>query len=111
MASGGPYDAQGKAYNAQGNLICGNGAPVASMVVHGQADGEVSMSEGDKSLSHWRTRGGCRGTSPKMLFDTCVEYTNCTAGNAVWHCAVPGLGHGVWPRAGEAGWAFIRSLP
>lgn len=110
MASGGPYDALGKAYNAQGNLVCGNGAPVAAMVVHGLADGEVSMSEGDKSLAHWRARGGCKGTSPKMLFDSCVEYTNCGAGSAVWHCAVPGLGHGVWPRSGEAGWAFIRSL-
>ena len=105
-AAGGPYEVHGS-YDASGNLVC-PGKAVASLVVHGNGDGTVPPSEGQKSVDHWSYANRCgTGTSSAWL-PPCVSLQGCF--QPVGVCHIPGLGHGLWPQAGKATWAFIDTL-
>ena len=104
-AGGGPYETAGS-YDAEGNLVC-SGKAVASLVVHGSADGTVAPSEGQKSTDHWAHANHCGGPGGHAPAG-CSAPSNCT--NAVMTCKVPGLGHSLWPRARTVTWSFFESL-
>lgn len=105
-AGGGPYDTKGS-YDGTGHLVCPQKA-VASLVVHGQSDGTVAPSEGQKSLDHWTYANRCgRGTS-RGAVSPCVSYDGCA--NPVGACLVPGLGHATWKEAGRVTWQFVDAL-
>lgn len=101
-SGGGPYETAGE-YDDSGNLIC-KGKPVASLVVHGTADGTVALSEGQKSIDHWTHANRCSGSQPSEP-QGCAAYRGCRSG--VTACKVPGLGHGLWPQAKRLTWAFF----
>lgn len=100
-SGGGPYEANGS-YDDQGNLVC-NGKPVASLVIHGLADGVVQPSEGQNSVKHWAQANVC-GAAQKTR-GACVEKQGCN--QPVVDCKVPGLGHALWPQAAPTIWAFF----
>lgn len=89
--------------------VC-NTPPPAAMMIHGDADPNVSYDSGKKSLQYWMTKNKCQsGTTP---FDPspCVSYDGCTAGHPVVWCSLPGAGHGIWSSATEASWNFFRQF-
>jgi polyhydroxybutyrate depolymerase len=105
-AGGGPYENPGT-YDAQGHLVC-PGKAVASLVVHGNNDGTVAPSEGQKSIDHWSQANRCSSGTTSTLVAPCVALEGCF--QPVGVCRIPGLGHGLWKEAGKVTWAFFTSL-
>jgi polyhydroxybutyrate depolymerase len=103
-AGGGPYETAGE-YDDTGHLRC-RGKPVASLVVHGAADGTVAPSEGQKSIDHWTHANHCGGSSPTAPAG-CVSYQSCTS--PVTACKIPGLGHSLWAQAKNVTWSFFEN--
>ena len=101
-AGGGPYENQGT-YDEQGHLVCPEKA-VASLVVHGLADGTVAVSEGQKSIDHWTTANRCTG-SGGIQPAGCVAFSGCA--QPVVACKVQGLGHAVWAQGKALTWGFF----
>lgn len=107
-SGGGPYEVQGASYDADGELVC-PGKAVASLVIHGQADGTVAPSEGQKSIDHWSHVNHCsKGAETSALVPPCVTLAGCY--QPVDVCRIPGLGHAAWKDAGRATWSFIDGL-
>ena len=105
-AGGGPFGSGGD-YDANGNLKCA-GKPPAVMVFHGTDDGAVSLSEGEKSVQHWRTADGCSTQSAPRSPSPCIAYQSCKA--PVVFCKLPGQGHDVWSQGAQATWDFFSSF-
>jgi polyhydroxybutyrate depolymerase len=106
-AGGGPYEASGGGYDSSGHLAC-PGKAVASLVVHGNSDGSVPPTEGQKSTEHWSYANRCSGGTAPALLAPCVMLQGCF--QPVGVCLIPGLGHGLWSQAGKVTWTFIESL-
>jgi polyhydroxybutyrate depolymerase len=107
-AGGGPYEASGGNYDASGNLVC-PGKAVAALIVHGNSDGTVAPSEGQKSIDHWSYANRCSSaTATSTLTPPCVAVQGCF--QPVDVCRIPGLGHGLWSQAGKVTWAFFDAL-
>ncbi|MEA2749945.1 MAG: polyhydroxybutyrate depolymerase [Myxococcales bacterium] len=106
-AGGGPYETSGGSYDATGHLAC-PGKAVASLVVHGNSDGSVPPSEGQKSIDHWSYANRCGSGTTSTLTPPCVTLEACFQPVSV--CRIPGLGHGLWSQAGKVTWAFIDAL-
>lgn len=105
-AGGGPYEINGT-YDAAGRLVC-LGAPPAVMVVHGEKDTSVPISEAEKSLTHWRWALGCTSDTEPYAPDPCAAYQGCA--KPVVRCRVPGQGHDVWTHGPRATWDFFASF-
>lgn len=103
-AGGGPYEMAGE-YDDTGHLVC-KGKPVASLVVHGMADGNVPPSEGQKSIDHWTYANHCAGSTPAFPRG-CVAYEGCM--RPVTACKIPGLGHTLWSQAKNVTWSFFEA--
>ncbi len=108
QAGGGPYDATGKSYDDQGRLLCPGMGPVSALIVHGQKDTNVKFSETNDTLAFYRTRGRC-GAPEKSSPDPCVAHA-CADGRHLGLCAIPTLGHGVWPKAAATVMDFFATL-
>ena len=107
-AGGGPYEASGGNYDASGNLVC-PGKAVAALIVHGNSDGTVAPSEGQKSIDHWSYANRCSSaTATSTLTPPCVAVQGCF--QPVDVCRIPGLGHGLWNQAGKVTWSFFDAL-
>lgn len=107
-AGGGPYGGDSE-YDDEGNLVCPE-PPVAALVIHGTDDGTVALSEGESSRDHWRRVNGCTQATEAYAPEPCVKYAGCAERPVVW-CAVPGVGHVVWPGEGaKTTWSFFASL-
>ena len=106
MSGGGPYDAVGGHYDAQGNLQC-NGKPVAALMIHGDVDNTVPINEGQKSLSHWSSVNQCTQPFPQDGSDAC-KTTACA--QPVTFCTVHGKGHQIWAEAPTRVWQFFSSF-
>ncbi len=106
MSGGGPYDAVGGHYDAEGHLTC-NGKAVAAMIIHGDVDGVVGMGEGQKSLSHWSWANQCDSASPPDGADACKSL-RCA--QPVTFCTVRGKGHRIWSEAPTRVWQFFAGL-
>ncbi len=105
-AGGGPYETSGS-YDATGHLVC-PGKAVASLVVHGNSDGTVPPTEGQKSIDHWSYANRCSSGTTSTLVSPCVTVQGCVQPVSV--CRVPGLGHGLWSQAGKVTWSFFDAL-
>jgi polyhydroxybutyrate depolymerase len=105
-AGGGPYETSGS-YDATGHLVC-PGKAVASLVVHGNNDGTVPPTEGQKSIDHWSYANRCGAGAASAFTPPCVALQGCF--QPVGVCRVPGLGHGLWSQAGKVTWAFFEAL-
>lgn len=93
VAGGGPWG------NCQGSL--------ATILIHGNNDNIVELSEGESSLSKWQMKNDCSDSSTSSSDGYCVSYDNCT--NPVEWCEFSG-GH-MWPSfAAETIWNFFLSL-
>ena len=102
MSGGGPYDAAGGHYDAEGHLTC-NGKAVAAMMIHGDIDGVVGWNEGQKSLSHWSWANQC-GAFPSDGADPC---RSAACSQPVMFCTVRGKGHQIWVEAPARVWQFF----
>ena len=108
VGGGGPYDAAGKHYDAQGELQCRANGAVSAMVVTGLNDNIVKPSEGQKSVEHWRKNLHCDATGTKS--EQCVEYTHCLPNQRLRKCDMPGLGHDIAASTPAAVWSFFASF-
>jgi poly(3-hydroxybutyrate) depolymerase len=94
---------------------------VAALVVHGQNDPVIALSEGRDSRDFWLSQNGCAtATTTWAPEPACVEYQGCRADLPVVWC-VHDQGH-AWPSlirdcdggvcfdAGSAIWAFFSSF-
>jgi len=108
VAGGGPYDAQGKRYDARGELTCRVAGGVNALVIWGSSDTVVRPSEGQKAAEHWRKNAGCPGaTLPRQ---ECADYAQCASGRRVSRCELLGVGHDVPARVPTLVWEFFASL-
>lgn len=83
---------------------------VAAMVVHGAEDTTVTVDGGEFTAVYWSALDGCAETRSSTTPAPCMKYDGCPAGKTVLFCLIPGLGHVVWDRGAEEGWAFMQSL-
>ena len=80
---------------------------VAAILIHGNNDNIVELSEGESSLSKWKMNNDCSDNSTASSEGYCVSYEMCT--NPVEWCEFSG-GH-TWPSfAAEIIWNFFLSL-
>lgn len=105
-AGGGPFG-NGDEYNAMGNLVCPE-SPVAALIIHGESDGAVQLSEGTKSRDHWRRVNNCQTSSSPSAPSPCVAYAGCA--KPVKFCQIGGLGHEIWSSGASATWSFFSSF-
>ncbi len=107
--SGSIYSADASGYTSDGHVLC-EATAASAMLVHGATDTAVPITDGVYARDQWVWAHGCASTTHAYAPSPCVEYDGCAApGRVVW-CAIPGLGHGVWSMAGDAGWAFFDSF-
>jgi polyhydroxybutyrate depolymerase len=82
--------------------------PVPVFIVHGDADGTVSLSEGMKSYTYWqgadKTTAGTTAGGPSP----CVKQNGGVA--PVYFCKIPGMGHTIWTGSPAGIWQFYSSL-
>jgi polyhydroxybutyrate depolymerase len=83
-------------------------APVHALIVHGQRDDVVDVSNGELAAKYWGYIGGCTGSRPSEA--GCVRADSCTSEREVSLCLYPQLGHGLAPDAGARTDAFVRSV-
>ena len=100
---GGPYETAG-GYDASGHLVCPY-KPVASLVIHGLADGTVAPSEGQKSEDHFAHANGCAKSPSPTSPSPCLAYSGCA--NPVRSCRIPGLRHALWPEGRKLTFDFF----
>lgn len=107
-AGGAPYDPE----NGDPNYTpaCA-GASIATIVVHGDADGAVDVSSGEYAGQYWSEHNGCQGSQSASTPSPCKTYDGCPADKPVKTCIVSGVGHPLWTKAHEAAWAWFKSLP
>ena len=106
-AGGGPFGVDNSEFEG-GKLKC-PAAPVAALQVQGDTDTSVPPTEGQKARDHWIGANGCASTTKPYDPSPCVAYDGCARPEI--YCAIPGLGHGIWPQNGaKVTWSFISSL-
>jgi polyhydroxybutyrate depolymerase len=66
--------------------------PVAVMIVHGTADTDEPIAEGQASMKKWTAANGCQANTEPALSGACVRYLGCSAGHPVLWCEHAG-GH------------------
>lgn len=65
----------------------------------------VSYEQGEAVRENYRRTAECGEASPWSRYDACVSYAGC---EVVW-CSIGGLGHSVWPGAGDAILTYFTS--
>ena len=79
---------------------------IAAILIHGNNDNIVEISEGESSLSKWKVTNECLDSSTSSSDGHCISYDNCT--HPVEWCEFSG-GH-MWPPfAAETIWNFFLS--
>jgi polyhydroxybutyrate depolymerase len=110
-AGGGPDEQQmGYDQYENGCYVC-PGGPIATLVTHGENDGEVTWDSGDFTRKCYATTNGCGESLSAITPAPCETYDGCPTGKPVEWCLIPGLGHGVWSNAVEESWKFFKSIP
>lgn len=112
-AGGAPFEDSdpGSSTWPNGFMKCaGQTGGVAAMIVHGDADGTVTPDSGDFNATYWASLNGCQGSRSDTTPSPCKRHDGCPAAEPVLFCLVPGLGHTVWEKGAEEGWAFMKSL-
>lgn len=95
-------------YTAEGGVSC---VLPDALFVWGQSDttSGVSFADGQSVRDNYLATASCDATTTDGPITPCVTYDGCSHGVA-W-CAIAGMGHAVWPSAGEAMWDFFQTLP
>jgi polyhydroxybutyrate depolymerase len=109
-SGGGPYSNSGSDFDSHGIFTGCTTAPPAALIIHGEEDSTVPPIAGEKCVRHWRVQNGCSTQSTPQAPAPCLSFGGCAAGHPVVACTVPKMGHGIWPKAADASWAFFRSL-
>jgi poly(3-hydroxybutyrate) depolymerase len=84
------------------------GQPIPMLLIHGDADGLISIDCGRQALGYWIERNGCSAqtTAEQVKGGSCAWNTGCPAGREVGLCTMVGMDHG-WagaPTSGPSPW-------
>lgn len=95
-----------------GDFVKCNGqtSGVAAMIIHGENDTTVPFPSGIHDANYWATVNGCGSDWTSASPSPCQARTGCPADKPVYYCAIPGMGHEIWSKAGTAIWTFISAL-
>ena len=108
--SGGGPSGPAQDYDENGKLVCSQ-KPVGAIIIHGAADTEVALTEGQASRDHWTSVNGCRsGGLETFPPDPCKSQLNCAKDRPVVWCEIPGLGHTIWDQSARASWNFFSAF-
>jgi poly(3-hydroxybutyrate) depolymerase len=91
-------------YTGNGGVSC----PLpAAAFIWGENDttSGVSFAEGVNVRNNYAATQSCSASTTATLVSPCVAYDGCTL-TLDW-CAIPGMGHSIWPQAAPALWQFI----
>ncbi len=79
------------------------------LVVHGEADTNVTPPYGEAAVAFWAENGLCgQGSSDSALDGDCVEFDDCADVDVVY-CTPAGVQHEVWsPEGSQVLDAFLR---
>ena len=103
MSGGGPFGIAGSDYGTNGQLTVNGTVP--ALLIHGQADTTVPITEGQKSLAYWRMAD--QNTTGQAATDPSPCQKQSGGVKTVTWCVIPGLSHAIWPGAAQASWAFF----
>lgn len=105
-SGGGPNEPENPAAPKHPNdcIQCAGG-PVATLVIHGDADTAVVPTSGAYTAACAATTNGC-GASPSASDGACQTYA-CTSA-PVTYCPVAGLGHQLWSEGLTRAWDFFQ---
>ena len=88
---------------------CPGQAPVATLSLHGDKDGTVTLDSGRFDAEYWAYVNGCNDAAMETTgYPECRAYKACKPGKAVGFCTIPGLGHWVWSESAVASWTFFQ---
>ncbi len=93
-------------YTGNGGVSC----PLpAAAFIWGENDNTsgVSFATGQSVRNNYAATQSCSVTTTPSLVSPCVAYDGCTR-ELDW-CAIPGMGHSIWPQAASALWQFINA--
>jgi polyhydroxybutyrate depolymerase len=107
-SGGGPFDGTSKHFDDNGVVAC-PGSPIPALMLHGDADNVVDLSEGQKSLTYWSYADKCMASTTATTPSPCLSQNACTT-SPVTFCKIPGLTHAVWSQAPATIWSFFDSL-
>lgn len=106
MSGGGPFGIAGADFDpATGNLKVGPALP--AFIVHGQSDGAVNITEGQKSLAYWRAAAKSTAGQTATAPSPCQRQNGGT--KPVIFCSIPGLGHTLWTGSAAGVWQFFSN--
>ena len=88
----------------------GQTSGVAAMVIHGEADGVVTVGSGEFAAKYWAYVDGCSDARATATPAPCEQHQGCPAAMPVTFCKIPGLGHEIWGPSLTVGWGFFTSL-
>lgn len=110
-SGGGPDEEQmGFPKRANGCFIC-PGGPIATLVIHGEADNEVDVASGLFTATCFASTNSCGDTLTPSEPTPCETTDGCPAATPVKRCILPGIGHGWWDQGLKVSWSFFKSLP
>jgi polyhydroxybutyrate depolymerase len=105
--SGGPFEvAPNGTFADNGLLICA-GKP-AAVIVHGDADTDVSYDESVKSYTQWTFTNGCAQSVKPPSPSSCIAVDGCDP-PVVW-CAPSSIKHEIWSSDPDSSWAVFSKL-
>lgn len=107
-SGGGPEESQsGYAKAANGCYAC-PGGPIPTLIVHGDADGQVVKASGAFTASCMGATNGCTDTAKTPVNPSpCLSAPGCQ--KPLEWCLIPGMGHGVWNQGMQAAWSFFNA--
>jgi poly(3-hydroxybutyrate) depolymerase len=110
-AGGGPNEEEiGGDQYGNGCWMC-PGGPIATIVTHGAADGNVLPGSGEFTHDCYATYNGCDETLSASAPSPCQTHDNCPADKPVKWCLIPGQSHAPWVDSMKEAWAFFNGLP
>ena len=106
MSGGGPFGITAADFDpATGSLKVVPALP--AFIVHGQSDGTVNITEGQKSLAYWRTAAKSTAGQTATAPSPCQRQNGGT--KPVVFCSIPGLGHTLWTGSAAGVWQFFSN--
>lgn len=107
-SGGGPQEQQsGYSKRADSCYEC-PGGPIPTMIVHGDADGQVVKSSGAFTAQCMADQNGCTDFPKTPVSPSpCWSAPGCQ--KATEWCLVEGMGHQVWDQSMSAAWSFFRA--
>lgn len=107
-SGGGPNESRaGFAQRADECFVC-PGGPLPTLVIHGDADGQVVKESGAFTARCVAETNGCSDFPKTSVAPSpCFAAPGCQ--KTVEWCLVPNLGHALWDRGMQTAWDFFRA--